>query len=187
MIHTDLDKISLRTFVDVFCGDINAVCDGDYTEKEKLGAAEKLINEYLSIVGGKTITAELIKRNEILNNAIKIDCMNNCKAMIKLGNWKEACEVLAVLGFNMKESEKEKIKQRVESILSAAKFRIDKLNQTKEQQPTMDKDYFVRERVMVMSHFNLHINPDTFSAKEYGFMVKRMCDDVSSLTKSSKK
>lgn len=44
----------------------------------------------------------------------------------------------------------------------------------------MDKNYFARERVMVMSHFGMQIRKNEISAKEYAFMVKRMCEDMKS-------
>ena len=45
----------------------------------------------------------------------------------------------------------------------------------------MDKNYFARERVMVMAHFGMQIRKNEITAKEYAFMVKRMCDDVKSI------
>ena len=51
----------------------------------------------------------------------------------------------------------------------------------------MDKNYFVRERVAVMSHYGMQIRKNEISAKEYAFMVKRMCEEIKSMGKSLKK
>lgn len=51
----------------------------------------------------------------------------------------------------------------------------------------MDKNYFARERVMVMSHFGIQIRKSEISAKEYAFMVKRMCEDIKIMNNRKRK
>lgn len=190
MIYTDLDRIPLRAFIDVFCGDIDAICKGGtHFPKEKAENAERLVNEYLLIIGGRSAGAQLYKKNEGFNNNLKIACMEACQGLIKDRRWEEACDILANMGYKLKPEEHVKIKQRIDSILGTIRLKIEreKAVANNQEAPKMDKDYFVRERVMVMSHFNMQIDPDRLSAKEYAFMVKRMCDDVSAINRSTKK
>lgn len=75
MIYNDLSKIALSRFIDIFLGDIDKVVQGDsHSIKEKVLAAEKLCNEYLSIIGGKSAVAQIIRRNEVLNIQIRLNC-----------------------------------------------------------------------------------------------------------------
>ena len=50
MLYTDLDKISLDTFIDVFTGDKSKlIIEGEHSEKELSEQSEKLITEYVEI------------------------------------------------------------------------------------------------------------------------------------------
>ena len=51
----------------------------------------------------------------------------------------------------------------------------------------MDREYFTKERVSLMSHVKMHIDENTFSAKEYAYMVRRMCDDIDAMIRSTSK
>ncbi|MCE9258367.1 hypothetical protein K0G60_13185 [Bacteroides fragilis] len=190
MIYTDLDRISLRIFIDVFCGNSDAVCEGDYSEDEKQKAASGLVNEYMSIVGKKGILAEVSKKNEIISLVIKIQLMNCCRYLTEEKEWSTVCLILNDIGYSLDPNDHNKICSRIEAILSNSRFRVDKIMSEQSDLPKsaiMDRDYFVRERVAVMQHFNMHIDPDSFSAKEYAYMVKRMCDDVDLRLKSLKR
>lgn len=190
MIYTDLDRISLRRFIDVFCGDSDAVCEGNYSEEEKKKAVSGLVNEYMSIVGKKGILAEVSKKNEIIGLMIKIGVMNACRYLAEEKEWETACSVLDDMGYKLATEDHDKILNRIEAILSNSRFRMDKIMAEKpdnKKSAVMDRDYFVRERVAVMQHFNMHVDPDAFSAKEYAYMVKRMCDEVDFRLKALKK
>lgn len=190
MIYTDLDRISLRRFIDVFCGDSDAVCEGNYSKEEKKKAVSGLVNEYMSIVGKKGILAEVSKKNEIIGLMIKIGVMNACRYLAEEKEWETACSVLDDMGYKLAPEDHDKILNRIEAILSNSRFRMDKIMVEKpdnKESAVMDRDYFVRERVAVMQHFNMHVDPDTFSAKEYAYMVKRMCDEVDFRLKALKK
>lgn len=190
MIYTDLDRISLRRFIDVFCGDSDAVCEGNYSEEEKKKAVSGLVNEYMSIVGKKGILAEVSKKNEIIGLMIKMGLMNACRYLVEEKEWETACSVLDDMGYKLAQEDHDKILNRIEAILSNSRFRMDKIMAEKpdnKKSAVMDRDYFVRERVVVMQHFNMHVDPDAFSAKEYAYMVKRMCDEVDFRLKALKK
>ena len=51
----------------------------------------------------------------------------------------------------------------------------------------MDREYFTKERVSLMSYVKMHIDESTFSAKEYAYMVRRMCDDIDAMIRSTSK
>lgn len=56
MMYTELDKMPLSQFIDVFLGDMDkVVIRGRYSQEEKVKASEKLCNEYLSIIGGGSL------------------------------------------------------------------------------------------------------------------------------------
>lgn len=72
MYYKDLDQISVGKFIEVFCGNLNAlVVNGSHKQDDLSYAAKQMINEYLSIIGGKVLLAEISRKNEIINLRIK--------------------------------------------------------------------------------------------------------------------
>ena len=188
MIYADLDKIPLSKFVEVFMGNIEyLIISGKHDKQELIDVSHKLRNEYMGIIGGKVLLSEISRKNEIMNLSIKIDSISACNSLIKLNDWDSVCNILASFGYIVSADDKTKISQRIDSILANCQYRRDKLlsHDNKPDAPTMDHDYFTKERVMIMSHFKMHIDKDTYTAKEYAFLVKRMCDDIDSMNRRS--
>lgn len=190
MLYTELDKIPLDTFIDVFLGDTNKlIIEGDHTEKELSDQYDKLVTEYIEIIGGTSILAEIYKKSNLINLQIKIECMKAAQIMIKNKQWEEVVGMLSKFGYNLFPSDHDKIIKRVASILSTSKYMLEKAEKTEnpDNSSKMDRNYFVRERIMVMSHFGMQIQKNIISAKEYAFMVKRMCEDIKSIKSSRRK
>ena len=75
MLYKDLNKITLSNFIDIFLGDTDkVVVKGQYSQKEKEEASERLCNEYLSIVGGKSMQTLINRRNEIMKIHMRMCC-----------------------------------------------------------------------------------------------------------------
>lgn len=191
MIYKELDKIPLSRFIDVYLGNINRVSEGGkYSTKEKKEAAEKLCGRYLSIVGGKSMLSKISRRNEVLKLQMRISCLDACKRLMSVGAWEEVCNVLGTLGYKMGDADRWRVKAKVDSLEASDRYRMEKIvNEEKgnEGKAVMDRTYFTRERVAVMSHVKMYINPDTFSAEEYAWMVRRMCDELDAAIRSAKK
>lgn len=190
MLYTDLDKIPLDVFIEVCTGDIRKlIIEGEHSEEELSEQSEKLIAEYLEIVGGTSFLAEMSQRNNLINLHIKIEYMKIVEIMISNNDWEYAANALSRLGFTYSSSEHDKIRKKAASILSMSKYMLERANAKEKPESTskMDKNYFVRERVAVMSHYGMHIRKNEISAKEYAYMVKKMCEDVKSMGKSLKR
>ena len=115
--------------------------------------------------------------------------MKIVEIMISNNDWEYAANALSRLGFTYSSSEHDKIRKKAASILSMSKYMLERANAKEKPESTskMDKNYFVRERVAVMSHYGMHIRKNEISAKEYAYMVKKMCEDVKSMGKSLKR
>ena len=191
MIYTELDKITLSRFIDVYLGNINRVADGGiHTKEEKMEAAKKLCSRYLSIVGGKSMLSQISRRNEVLKLQMRISCLDSCNRLMLLGEWKEVCKILVLLGYRFIDNEHEKIKGKIESVKASDRYRMEKIINEEHSSPgnfVMDRTYFTKERVALMSHVKMYIDPDTFMAEEYAWMVRRMCDELDAAIRSTKK
>lgn len=191
MIYTELDKISLSRFIDIFLGDIDkVVVRGQYSQKEKEEASEKLCNEYLSIIGGKSVISHINRRNEIMKIHMRMCCFERCSLFMELGEWDDVRNIMDALGYSFKDNEHDKIRSRIESVSASDKYRLAKLQEHSDNSGRtnkMDREYFIRERVAVMSHIKMHIDENTFSAKEYAYLVKNMCEEIDAMIRSTKK
>lgn len=186
MMYTDLDRMPLRVFIDLICGDFGVVANGkSFSEKDVVDTAEMLISEYIGIVGGRGVTADIIRKNDLENSLIRISCMEACEGLLGAGKTDVVCEIIGAFGFSVPAEDKGKVAQRVRSILMNNRYRAEKAKAVmgRGDERVMDKDYFARERVYVMGHFSMHIDQDVFSAKEYAYMVKKMCDDIERMGK----
>ena len=190
MLYTDLDKIPLDTFIDVFTGDKSKlIIKGRHSDEELSEQSEKLVTEYVEIIGGASFLSEMSKRNSIINLHIKIECMKIVEVMIANNDWEYAAEALSRLGFPYPSSEHDKIRKKAASILSMSKYMLERINarEKPESAVKMDKNYFVRERVALMAHYGMHLRKNEISAKQYAFMVKRMCEDIKSMNNRKRK
>ena len=115
--------------------------------------------------------------------------MKIVEVMIANNDWEYAAEALSRLGFPYPSSEHDKIRKKAASILSMSKYMLERINarEKPESAVKMDKNYFVRERVAVMAHYGMQIRKKEISAKEYAFMVKRMCEDIKSMNNRKRK
>lgn len=189
MIYDDLDKIPMSRFIEVFMGNLTKVSDGELAEADAIAIAERLLAEYSEIVGGRSAIAEITKQNEMLNCELKIECMRVCEYLISEGKLEQVSKTLVRFGFKIPSRDKARIRQRVASILSTSQYRLEKLRDSRleELKPAMSKDYFTRERIMLMEHFKMHIDIHKLSAKEYAYMVKKVCEETQAMLRSLKK
>src|SRR5699024_476412 len=116
--------------------------------------SERLITEYIEIIGGSSVITEISRKSNLVNLSIKIECMKAIGIMMKNNRWEDAAIMLSLFGFSYSPSDHDKIRKKVSSILSMSEYMIERINNR--EKPTrdnskLDKDYFVRERVAVMS------------------------------------
>lgn len=190
MIYTELDNMPLSRFIDVFLGDLDkVVINGKYSQKEKEKASEKLCNEYFSIIGGKSVISHINKRNEMLKIHMRMCCLERASQFMAMGEWEEVRNIMGALGYSFKSGEHDRIRARIESVMASDKYRLAKLQEFSDNsgKTKMDREYFTRERVSVMSHVKMHIDENTFSAKEYAYLVRNMCEEIDAMIRSTKK
>lgn len=191
MLYKELDKIPLSRFIDVYLGNVNRVAEGGkYTRAEKEAAAEGLCNRYLSIVGGKSMLAQISRRNEVLKLQMRLSCLEACRRMMSCGAWDGVRDVLGTIGYRFRKEDRAQMKAKVDSVEASDRYRMDKLlneEKAKEGKAVMDRTYFTKERVAVMGHVKMYIDADVFSAEEYAWMVRRMCEELDAAIRSTRK
>lgn len=193
MLYTDLNKIPLAKFVEVYCGDMDAlVINGVHSVQEKKETAERLISRYSSIISVRGVNAEVSNESELLNLNSHIIILESCKMLLDMEEYLSVSEVLEMFGGKYPcdtEEQKKKIAIRVESLLSDNLYRRDKKTAIQEQRKGKKpcKSDFYAELTTVMVHFKMNIDENVVSAEKYANMLKIMIEQMKALQIASKK
>lgn len=181
--RADIDEIPLSVFIEVYTNGNHGV-KFDIPTEEAVG---KVVSQYMGIVGGKQIAAEVVNANRRLNLSLMVDCMTACENLMILGKWKGVCDALLSLGYSLKESDHEKIRLRVQTLKSKAEYDLSKEEKPDKVKEKPTKEAFTRERATVMRYNKMQIDPKTMTAGEYAWLVKQTCDEIEELNRKHSK
>lgn len=181
--RADINELPLSVFIEVYTNENHGVSFDIPTDE----AVMKVVGEYMAIVGGKQIAAEVVDANRRLNLALVVDCMTACENLMLLERWKGVCEVLMAFGYSVKEDDHAKIRQRVQTLKSKAEYDLsrEEVEEKPKEKPT--KEHFTKERVTIMKYNKIQIDPKTMTAGEYAWLVKQTCDEIEELNRKHRK
>lgn len=179
-LHT-LDTIRLADFISLFLGDHGkAVAEGEATQQEIEDAARRMCEEYIRIVGGRQVAAQLSRENEALKLRMRDVCLRAARALCEAGDTESARAVLSSAGMPVDEQGADGMIRRIDGLMAADAYRRDKaaLARKQERHTEVTREYFTRERVAVMRWAKMYVDERQMSAAEYAWMVRAMCDDL---------
>lgn len=179
-LHT-LDTIRLADFISLFLGDHGkAVAEGEATQQEVEDAARAMCEEYIRIVGGRQVAAQLSRENEALKLRMRDVCLRAARALCEAGDTESARAVLRSAGMPVDEQGADGMIKRIDGLMAADAYRRDKaaLARKQERHTEVTREYFTRERVAVMRWAKMYVDERQMSAAEYAWMVRAMCDDL---------
>jgi hypothetical protein len=163
----------------VYNGDYKSlVINGSHEKEEIVSTAKELVTEYIEIVGQTSISAEINRKNSILNLNNKYNVLLMCERLSAMNMFDEVCEILKEFGYTVKSND---VQQKVKTILNSTKFFLDKSEREYNaiiKSGKRDKDHFYKEISIVMTHYKMSIDKERISAKEYAYIVKRMCEEI---------
>lgn len=179
-LHT-LDTIRLARFIDLWLGDVDAVvAEGEATDELKQRAARELCEQYIGIVGGTQVQARLAQENERLKLRMRRICLETARALIATGDLDSARKVLRSAGLPS-EGDAAVLRRRIDGWLAQDGYKEKKAQEAQEQAEggaRMTRDWFTRERVVVMRWAKMYVDERQMSAAEYAWLVRAMCDEV---------
>lgn len=179
-LHT-LDTIRLADFISLFLGDHGkAVAEGEATQQEIEDAARRMCEEYIRIVGGRQVAAQLSRENEALKLRMRDVCLRAARALCEAGDTESARAVLRSAGMPVDEQGADGMIRRIDGMMAQDAYRRDKaaLARKQERHAEVTREYFTRERVAVMRWAKMYVDERQMSAAEYAWMVRAMCDDL---------
>lgn len=179
-LHT-LDTIRLADFISLFLGDHGkAVAEGEATQQEVEDAARTMCEEYIRIVGGRQVAAQLSRENEALKLRMRDVCLRAARALCETGDTESARAVLRSAGMPVDEQGADGMIRRIDGLMAQDAYRRDKAALARKQgrHTEVTREYFTRERVAVMRWAKMYVDERQMSAAEYAWMVRAMCDDL---------
>lgn len=179
----DIDEIPLSVFIEVYTNENHQV-KFDIPTEEAVG---KVVSQYMSIVGGKQIAAEIVNANRRLNLALMLDCMTACENLMIIGKWKDVCDALLHLGYSLKAEDHDKIRQRVQTLKAKAGYDLSKEKSEDKPKEKPTKEQFTKERVTIMKYNKMQIDPKVMTAGEYAWLVKQTCEEIEELNRKHRK
>ena len=179
----DIHELPLNVFIEVYTNSEHNI-EFDIPRDE---AESKIVGQYMSIVGGKQITAEIINANRVLNLMLLLGCMNACENLVLLKRWKDVAGILSVLGYTLTEKDEDKIKMRIASIKAKTEYDLSKEKKQEQPKEKVTKETFARERVLIMRYNKMQIDTNIMTAGEYAYLVKETCDEIEMLNRKHKK
>lgn len=177
------DEIPLCKFIEMYKGDINALVKSGTPSREDLErAAVSMLDEYSALTNNKNIAIEIEDRSRAVDCNIKLILLESADHLIDDMMYADASDILGRVGIRMPEEPGEQdlivAKKRIQSKMSQVKYSLSVLDRNKSKVvDPKDKD-FTRERMIVSTYFKMRIDPDTFTAAEYGNMIRIMFNQL---------
>lgn len=186
--HT-LETMLLSEFIDMYLGDISkAIKSGAYTEEDARETASHLVSEYTEIVGGQGAVIELQQRDKVVRLEMRDVAFGAAIALLDANDLENAVKVLTALGVKVGKSEKiDAVKRKAKSLRARDRMKRDMLVQSIKEKAKasgsekISRKYFTRERVAIMRATKLHIDPNTYTAAEYAYLVQSVTKEYEEL------
>ena len=184
-LHT-LETIVLDDFIDLYLGDDSkAVAEGKAPEKETAEAAERIRMDYIRIVGGREVAAQLRRKDEELKIQMRRICLQAAKVLAESGNIDDAVKVMESAGYKVSEKN---ILARIAGLEASDRMKEARLsNADAPTRQEASRETFTRERVALMRHTSMYIDSSVIKAAEYAWMLRSMCDEMRAAMIQSKK
>lgn len=188
--HT-IFTISLSDFYAVCLGDAaKAVRKGIATQEQQEDAASALIAAYGEITGGERVRGELMQRDRLCRLEMRIIALGAVLSLCEAGEADGARRVLGELGVKVKDdATTEQMKAKANSLQARDKMQRDMLRKglegRAEKGGAATMADFVKERTEVMRHAKMYIDPASFTAAEYAYMVAAMVEEAEAARKQA--
>lgn len=185
MFYESISEIKLSRFIRMCTGDVRAVIkEGEHTDQECIDKSSDLIMEYMDICNNKAVLLYLEKRKKILRLKVKMRVLEICKVLLDASQYEDVAKIMSNVGYRINANDHDKMKARVEQQINKCLFDMDLISKEKEEGGReMTARDFTRERVAIMSHYKMHVDPDVFTAEEYACLVAQFNREVDDMIK----
>lgn len=177
--NAELDAIPMRVYISVVLGTF----DGEFDCPLDVARA-KLKFAYCNIIGGRKMSAEILKQADLINLNSTFQCLTAIKNLLSMQRDDLVVPIMHQLGYDVNGKSVQDISAKVDNLLRMAelkRMRMEIARAEKEKKGKTEEltaETFVRERVAMMSYYKMQFDLDRMTAAEYAYMLKRMCDEL---------
>ena len=183
-LHT-LDTISLADFIDLYLGDDSkAVAEGNAPEDKRREAAMSIKLDYIRIIGGKTVAAQIMRADAELKLKMRATVLGAAKALAEAGDMESSRNVMRTLGYELADDQ---LLRKIDALRATDRMKEDRLTAQPVKTAEVSRETFTRDRVALMRHTGMYIDTNKMRASEYAWMLKSMCDELDAAVRNSKK
>ena len=183
-LHT-LDTISLADFIDLYLGDESkAVAEGSAPSEKIAEAATAIKLDYIRIIGGKTVAAQLLKADAELKLKMRAMVLGAAKALAEAGDMESSRNVMRTLGYELADDQ---LLRKIDALQATDRMKADRLKGQPVKAAEVSRETLTRERVALMRHTGMYIDTAKMRASEYAWMLKAMCDELDAAVRNSRK
>lgn len=182
---SDIYEIPLSVFIEIYTNEGN---DVEFKDGDKDHVSERVINDYMEIVSGRQLLAEILNCNERMNLAMTVELMKACENMMRLKMYDDVCDILLQIGYSCKKSDISGMSSRISALKSRAQYDLDKISKEKNEEPKErpTKKAFINEVVAIGKYNKMHINLKEWTAGAYACLVRQTCDEIEELNRKRK-
>lgn len=182
---SDIYELPLSVFIELYTNEENKI---EFEDKDRNTARSKVINDYMEIVGGRQLSAEILNCNERMNLVMTIECMKACENMMRLKMYDDVCDILMKVGYSCKKSDISGMSSRISALKSRAQYDLDKMDKEKKEEPQEKptKRAFINEVVAIGKYNKMHINLKEWTAGAYACLVRQTCSEIEELNRKRK-
>lgn len=180
-----LEEIPMSVFIRIYNGDTKGISFKKGIKKND--ACKKLVSDYVSIVGNRNMKAKIYNGSVLINHLIKLRIANICLLLIGSGMAGIAGEISCHIGIKYADGDINGLVKQLKSAIASESLAIDMASKRGHHANNdMDTSYdFLKERVILMKHYKMHMDMNAFSAGEYAYLVKSFCDEVECLERKN--
>lgn len=179
MLYSSLSEIKLSAFIEAITGNVRAVVKDSpllHTDDECKEAAGVLMMQYIDACGGSGTAARLGSKKRGINLCIKSKLIEMCENLAESGLYEDVVPIMMGMGYKLHPKDTEGIKQRIAQLKGRVSYDMDLMSQELENNKDkagMTKSDFTKERVAIMTHYKIYVDPDVYTAEEYACLVSQ--------------
>lgn len=178
MLYSSLSEIKLSAFIDAITGNARAVVKDSpslHSDEECKETAGILMMQYIDACGGSGNAAKLGTKKKNMNLCIKSRLIEICENLAESGLYEDVVPIMMKMGYKLHPKDRDGIVQRITQLKGRIAYDMDLMNQelANNKSDGMTKSDFTKERVAIMTHYKIYVDPDIYTAEEYACLVSQ--------------
>lgn len=181
-MKTRLDQMSIHQFIDMLCGDLSVLLDGDEeTDDVRLEkASSELARTYRAIIDPAGTKAEVSKGGSVKRRRMKIMLFRLCSAMMEMGDDDSVRSILSEYGWRVSGLSRDAVLSKCKS--EFVRLEAEEKREADKSVAAVEKDTdirgsFARETAFLMRYYKMGINMNETTADVYAHLVAQAIED----------